>query len=120
MDGSAIISKTDLSFIFRPSEYLEITPHCVASVIDLSTGHVAIHILSASGGINFTPDMQILLQAQFYNISRSFGFSAPYRWEYEPGNEIFVSLGRNALIPGKTFEPQTAPVSVRLGHTPRF
>jgi hypothetical protein len=112
--------KSDLTFIFRPNEFFEITPHYVATFIDLPTGHVAIHILSASGGINFTPDMQILLQAQFDNISRSFGFSARYRWEYDPGNEIFVSLGQNALIPGTSFEPQTSLVSIRLGHTLRF
>jgi hypothetical protein len=64
--------------------------------------------------------MQIVLQAQFDNISRSFSFSGRYRWEYEPGNELFVSIGQNALIPGTTFEPQTSQVSVRLGHTLRF
>jgi len=112
--------KSDLTLIFRPNEYFEITPHYVATFIDLPTGHVAIHILSASGGVNFTPDMQILLQAQFDNISRSFSFSARYRWEYEPGDEIFVSIGQNALIPGTTFEPQTSQVSIRLGHTLRF
>ena len=75
-------------------------PHYVATFIDLPTGYVAIHILSASGGVNFTPDMQILVQAQFDNISRNLGFSARYRWEYEPGNELFVSFGQDALIPG--------------------
>ncbi|HYK79838.1 MAG TPA: hypothetical protein VEU95_09415, partial [Micropepsaceae bacterium] len=112
--------KSDLTVIFRPNEFFEITPHYVATFIDLPTGYVAIHILSASGGINFTPDMQILLQAQFDNISRSLSFSARYRWEYEPGNEIFVSIGQNALIPGTSFEPQTSLFSIRLGHTLRF
>jgi hypothetical protein len=112
--------KSDLTAIFRPNEYFEITPHYVATFIHLPTGYVAIHILSASGGVNFTPDMQVLLQAQFDNISRRFGLSVRYRWEYEPGNEIFVSIGQNALIPGTSFEPQTSQVSIRLGHTLRF
>ena len=112
--------KSDFTLIFRPNEVFELTPRYVATFIDLPTGHVAIHILSASGGINFTPDMQILLQAQFDNISRSLGFSARYRWEYEPGNEIFVAFGQSALIPGTSFEPQSSQVSVRLGHTLRF
>ena len=112
--------KSDLTFIFRPNEYFEITPHYVATFIDLPTGRVAIHIISASGGVNFTPDMQILAQVQFDNISRSFGFSARYRWEYQPGNEIFVSLGQSAFIPGTTFEPQTTQLSIRLGHTFRY
>ena len=112
--------KSDFTVIFRPNEFFEITPHYVATWIDLPTGHVTIHILSASGGVNFTPDMQVVLQAQFDNISRSFSFSARYRWEYEPGNEIFVSLGQNALIPGTSFQPQTSLFSIRLGHTLRF
>ena len=112
--------KSDFTVIFRPNEYFEITPRYVATFIDLPTGYVAIHILSASGGVNITPDMQVLLQAQFDNISRSFSFSARYRWEYEPGNEIFVSIGQNALIPGMSFEPQTSLFSIRLGHTLRF
>lgn len=112
--------KSDLTLTLRPNQFFEIIPHYVANYIDLPTGYVAIQILSVSGGVNFTPDMQILLQAQFDNISRSFAFSARYRWEYQPGNEIFVSFGQDALIPGTTFEPKTAQLSVRLGQTLRF
>ena len=46
--------------------------------------------------INFTPDMQLALQAQYDNISENFGFSARYRWEYRPGDEIFVGIGQSA------------------------
>ena len=112
--------KSDLTLTFRPNPTFEFVPRHVATFIDLPTGYVAIHILSASGGINFTPDMQLALQVQFDNISRSFGFSARYRWEYQPGNEIFVSLGQSALIPGTTFEPQSTQLSIRLGHTLRY
>jgi hypothetical protein len=64
--------------------------------------------------------MQIIAQAQFDNISRAVGVSLRYRWEYEPGQELFISLGQNALIPGTTFEPQTSQFSIRLGHTFRY
>ncbi len=112
--------KSDLTLTFRPNQYFELTPRYIATFIDLPTGYVAIHILSAAGGINFTPDMQILLQAQFDNISKALGFSMRYRWEYEPGNEVFVSFGQSALIPGTTFEPQSSQLSIRLGNTFRF
>jgi len=112
--------KSDLTLTYRPNPVFEFIPRYVATSIDLPTGYVAIHILSASGGVNFTPDMQIVAQVQFDNISRSFGFSARYRWEYKPGDEIFVSLGQSALIPGTTFEPQTTLASIRLGNTFRF
>jgi hypothetical protein len=68
--------------------------------------------------------MQLALQVQYDNISENFGFSARYRWEYEPGNEIFIGVGQSAVIPGLipryTFIPRTTQVSVRLGHTFRF
>src|SRR5262249_42133065 len=112
--------KSDVTVTFRPNQYFELIPRYIATFIDLPTGYVAIHILSASGGINFTPDMQVLLQAQFDNISHALGLSVRYRWEYKPGDELFVSLGQNALIPGTTFEPQTSLFSIRLGHTFRY
>ncbi len=112
--------KSDLTLTFRPNEFFELVPRYVATFIDLPTGYVAIHILSASAGVNFTPDMQVVLQGQFDNISRSFGLSVRYRWEYEPGNELFVSFGQSALVPGTTFEPQSSQLSIRLGQTLRF
>ena len=56
-------------------------------------------------------------------ISRSFGFSARYSWEYEPGNEIFFSIGHGAVIPGTRFEKflnKTTQATLRVGHTFRF
>jgi hypothetical protein len=76
-------------------------------VRNIPTGYVAIHVIEAITPINFTPDMQLIVQGQFDNISRSFALSARYRSEYEPGNEIFAAIGQSAVIPGTTFEPQT-------------
>jgi hypothetical protein len=112
--------KSDATITLRPNQYFEFIPRYVATFIHLPTGHVAIHILQIGGGINFTPDMQIIAQAQYDNISQALGVSLRYRWEYEPGQELFISLGQNALIPGTTFEPQTAQFSIRLGHTFRY
>ena len=112
--------KSDVTLTFRPNQYFEFIPRYIATFIHLPTGHVAIHILQIGGGINFTPDMQIIAQAQYDNISQAMGVSLRYRWEYEPGQELFISLGQNALIPGTTFEPQTTQASIRLGHTFRY
>jgi hypothetical protein len=112
--------KTDASLIFRLNDQFEIAPRYVATFIDLPTGKVDIHVVQANLAYNFTPDMQFLLQAQFDNISRNFGLSARYRWEYSPGNDLFVAIGQSALIPGTDFVPQSSQVSVRLGRTMRF
>jgi hypothetical protein len=43
-----------------------------------------------------------------------------YRWEYRPGDELFISIGQAAQIPGTTFHPQISQAVVRLGNTFRF
>jgi hypothetical protein len=117
-NGSSVDAKIRLTY--RPNEFFELIPNYQATFIQLPTGNVDIHLLSVDSVINFMPDMQLALQAQFDNISRSFGFSGRYRWEYEPGDEIFVGVGHSALIPGATFQSKTTQLSIRLGHTLRF
>jgi hypothetical protein len=117
-NGSAIHPKIALTY--RPNAYFEFVPTWDATFIDLPTGAVDIHLLSVDSVVNFTPDMQVALQAQYDNISRNFGFSARYRWEYQPGNEIFVALGQAAMFENNQFIAQTSLLTVRLGHTFRF
>ena len=71
--------------------------------------------------VNFTPDMQLALQVQYDNISENFGFSARYRWEYAPGDELFIAIGQSALISdNRGFIAQTTQGTIRLGQTFRF
>ena len=70
--------------------------------------------------VNFTPDMQVALQAQYDNISENFALSTRYRWEYRPGNELFIGLGQTALISNRGFTGQMTQATIRLGHTFRF
>jgi len=117
-NGSAIHPKIALTY--RPNAYFEFVPTWDATFIDLPSGSVDIHLLSVDSVVNFTPDMQVALQAQYDNISRNFGFSARYRWEYQPGNEIFVAIGQAAMFVNNQFIAQTSLLSIRLGHTFRF
>jgi hypothetical protein len=105
---------------YRPNEYLETQIQYDYTSIDLPTGEVDIHVIAVDGTVNFTPDMQVALQAQFDNISESFGLLARYRWEFRPGSELLVAFGQSAVIPGTDFRFQTTQLSIRLGHTFRF
>ena len=116
--GRSVYSKMQLAY--RPSAYFEFVPTWEATFIHEPTGSVDIHILSLDTVVNFIPDMQLSVQAQFDNISRSVGFSARYIWEYEPGNDIFVAFGQSAVIPGTTFRTGVSQLVIRLGHTFRF
>ena len=117
-NGRQVYSKMQIAF--RPNAYFEFVPTWEASFIHEPTGSVDIHILSLDSVINFIPDMQLAIQAQFDNISRGFGFSARYAWEYQPGNQILVAIGHSAVVPGTTFVSQRTGATLRLIHTFRF
>ena len=117
-DGSAVLTRVTL--IFRPSTYFEITAAMRRTSSICRPGKVDIHLATADAVVNFTPDMQLALQAQYDNISENFGFSARYRWEYRPGNELFVGVGQSALISNRGFVAQATQATIRLGHTFRF
>jgi len=117
-DGDALVSR--LTVIFRPSTHFEINVSHEANAIDLPTGAVDIHLATADGVVNFTPVMQIALQAQYDNISENLAFSGRYRWEYHPGNELFIGLGESALVSNRGFIGQMTQATIRLGHTFRF
>jgi hypothetical protein len=59
-------------------------------------------------------------EVQFDNVSEKFALSMRYRWEYQPGQELFVSVGQAAFIPGEEFVPRSTQAIIRLGHTFRF
>jgi len=117
-DGDALVTR--LNVIFRPSTHFEINVGHEANAIDLPTGAVDIHLATADGVVNFTPVMQIALQAQYDNISENLAFSGRYRWEYHPGNELFIGLGQSALVSNRGVIGQMTQATIRLGHTFRF
>jgi hypothetical protein len=117
-NGSAIHPR--LVTNFRPNAYFSFIPTYELTMIDLPTGSVSIHLFSIDSVVNFVPDMQLALQLQYDNISGNIGFSARYRWEYQPGNELFISLGQAGQVVTNRFLAQTSLLSVRLGHTFRF
>jgi hypothetical protein len=106
---------------WRPDSTWEIGLQHQFLAIDLPTGDLEIQIWALNVGLNFTPDMQLRTQVQYDNISQAFGLSARYRWEFEPGSELFVSLGESGdLIDGHTYTSSTTQLSVRVGQLMRF
>jgi hypothetical protein len=112
--------KTRVQLAFRPGPIFEFVPTYEGTFIDLPAGHVDIHLVTVDSVVNFLPDMQLALQAQYDNISENFGFSARYRWEYAPGDELFIAIGQSAIIGNQGFIAQTTQGTVRLGQTFRF
>ncbi len=105
---------------YRPNEYFEFDAIYDTTFIRMPTGKVDIQILALGSTLNFMPDMQLSLQAQYDNISQGFNFLGRYRWEFRPGSEIFIALGHTALIPGTSFEARQLTATFRVSHTLRF
>jgi hypothetical protein len=113
----------DAEVNFRPSQYFELEVGWESEFITLPTGSIDIHVLSADALVNFTPDMQLAMQLQYDNISKSFGFLARYRWEFRPGSELFAAFGQAGEFAGEglsEFAFQRSTFLIRVGHTLRF
>jgi hypothetical protein len=105
---------------FRPNRFLQFQPRYTYTLVDLPTGSVHVHLATAAVIVNFTPDMQLFNEIQYDNISENFALSMRFRWEYRPGDELFVSFGQAALIPESRFQPLISQAVIRLGNTFRF
>ena len=117
-DGTAI--EVSLRSNYRPNEFYEIAANWDVTLLDMPNGKVDIHVLTVDANVNFTPDMQLDLQVQYDNISEEFGFLSRYRWEYAPGDVLFVAFGQTAQVPGARFVAQRSQFSVRVGRTFRY
>jgi hypothetical protein len=109
--------QTDATLTLHPGDTLTFSGRHIMQQIDLPTGHVAIQIGSLDAALNFTPDMQIRMQAQYDNISQDLGYSVRYRWEFDPGSELLIAIGDDATLnPLNSYESHLTQVSVRIGH----
>jgi hypothetical protein len=109
--------QTDTTINLHPDSTLTFTGRHLMQLIGLPTGHVAIHIGSIDAALNFTPDMQVRMEAQYDNISQDLGYSVRYRWEFDPGTELLVVVGDDATVNSLgRYESHLSQVSVRIGH----
>lgn len=117
-DGASL--QTNLSLSYRLNIYLQLDAGWALTHLDMPTGKTDVHVLTAGGLITFTPYMALVIEAQYDNMSQDLGFLARYRWEFAPGDELFVSLAQGANFNGSSFNAERSLFSVRLGHTFRF
>ena len=109
--------QTQTTINLHPGSTLTFSGEHTMQLIGLPTGHVAIHIGSIDAALNFTPDMQIRMQAQYDNISHDLGYSVRYRWEFVPGSELLVVVGDDATVNSfGRYDSHLTQVSVRIGH----
>ena len=113
-----------IQYDYRPNETWSFNIQHDMQFIDLPTGSVNVQIGAIEVITNFSPDMTLRTQVQYDNISQRFQLLMRYRWEYEPGQELFVALGDNSVLNGPFFNPNyiadNTKALIRLGHTWQF
>jgi hypothetical protein len=119
--GTNIQTRTNIGW--TPNETFGFQFRHNMELIRLPTGSVDIHIFEFNGDINITPRMKIGTTIQYDNISKQFNLLGQFRWEYQPGQTIFVAVGENATIESFTdphYVSQVSSAVIRIGRTLQF
>ena len=118
-DGDYLRIEGDLRW--RPIPLISLAWNNTWQHISLSTGSTEIYVTSIENTISFTPDMQLITDIQYDNLSGNMNIFSRYRWEFAPGSELFVGLGHNADVPARDFANEfssnVSTLTVRLGRT---
>lgn len=117
-DGERIL--IDLATEYRPSRHFNLRTSYRYNDISVSGGDTQIHVLGVDANINITPDMQIINQLQYDNISEGLGYFGRFRWRVRDQTELLVTFSHGAQTDFDTFRAVQSGLSVRLGNTYRF
>jgi len=109
---------------WRPSAVLALTLSNTYEWISLPSGDTEINVAGLEATVSFTPDMQLITELQYDNISGNLNLFSRFNWEFAPGSELFVGVGHNAHMPasdiGQEFTSNVSTVTVRVGRTFAF
>ncbi len=100
------------------SPKFSLEPRVAVNWVDLEEGSFTQRLVSARVSYTFTPRMFVSSLVQYDSGSDSFSSSVRFRWEYEPGSDLFVvySEGRDDL----SFDPFLANRTFAVKFTKLF
>ncbi len=117
-DGTS--TETELGLGYRPGPRFNLEFKHKLQSIDLPSGKTSIHIESLNTTINFSPEMRLVSELQYDNVSDRFSGLLRYQWEILPTTELLMTIGESALLTGPaphgSYRSQGTVFSVRLGH----
>lgn len=115
-------SRTDYRIFgsIKPTPGLEATAEYILNDIRLDEGDFAVRIARSRVSWQLTPELSFSSTLQWDNQSDELGLNARMRWEYRPGQELFVVYNEGFDVEDDSFRSQRQDVSVKLGFTMRF
>jgi hypothetical protein len=96
--------KTELSYNGRVelTSQFALEPRLSLNWVDLPEGNFTARVISTRTTFTATPRMFVAALLQYNSSSSVFGTNIRFRWEYQPGSDLFVvfSEGRDTFKPG--------------------
>jgi Domain of unknown function (DUF5916)/Carbohydrate family 9 binding domain-like len=72
------------------SPRLTLEPGITINWLDLPTGRATTHLITNRTNLTLSPRMALAVNIQYNSTTSSVGSSVRYRWEYQPGSDLFV------------------------------
>jgi hypothetical protein len=88
--------------------------------VDLEEGSFDVHIVRVRADFYFSPAVSWSNLVQWDNISHEVGVNSRFRWELEPGRDLFVVLNQGMELDDGELHTINSILSMKVGLTFRF
>ena len=105
---------------FRPTAALALTGEYFLNEIELSEGDFTVRTARAQATLQFSPELSWDTTLQWDNQSDQAGLNSRVRYEFRPGQEVFVVYNEGFDVEDDEFESIDRGVTVKVGLTFRF
>lgn len=88
--------------------------------VHLPQGDFLVRIFRTRLNVLFTPELSWNNSLQYDNISEAGSFNSRIRWEYEPGQELFIVAERGFIVDNGTWNSSETELTMKLGWTLQY
>lgn len=89
--------------------------------VRLDEGAFNTHVVRFDGNLDLTPDLSLLSQVQYDNLTEQLGLFARLRWIVQPGSDLYIVYTQNWQgLDRSRLSPQNAEGAVKLTYTIRL
>lgn len=105
---------------WRPSSQFFASAEYEINDIHLPDGDFIVRTARLRANVLFTPEISWNNTIQWDNESDRLGVNSRFRWEIEPGTDLFVVLNHGFAVEDDTFESEESEFTIKFGMTLRF
>lgn len=105
---------------WRPSPGFFASAEYELNDIHLPDGDLIVRVARLRANILFSPDLSWNNTIQYDNESDRLGVNSRFRWELEPGTDLFVVLNHGFEVEDDTLRSERSELTIKFGMTLRF